>query len=75
MLICRASTQAKADLRPSVCYKQGEGRFASLCFSVLCFQHLIVRILLLKAQGYIKNNGKITWGKPKGFILWCHHLL
>lgn len=60
MLICRASTQAKADLRPPVCYKQGEGYFAYPCFSTLCFQHLIVRTWLLEAQEYIKNNGKIT---------------
>lgn len=60
MLICRASTLAKVDLGPSVCYKQSEGYFASLCFSMLCFQHPIVRTWLLKAQKYIKNNGKIT---------------
>lgn len=72
ILICRASTQGKTDLRPSVCYKQGEGYLAYQCFSMLCFHHLIVGTWLLKVQEYIKNSGKITWGKLRSFTLQYH---
>lgn len=67
ILICRASTQGKTDLGPSVCYKQGEGYFAYQCFSMLCFQHLRVGTLAFKGPRIYKEQWKNNLGKAKKF--------